>query len=78
MDYTKQIEYWYSWEYATRSPEVLTDENRNQIIIYDCHENREVDISGKTVDELAKWLATISADWRKITEDEFYEIINKK
>lgn len=37
MDYTKQIEYYYSGEFATKSPEVLTDENKSQVEIYDCH-----------------------------------------
>ena len=76
MDYTKQIEYHYSGEYATKSPLVLTEENKNQVEIYDCHESQPIDVSEKSVNDLAKILADIDANWREITEEEFNKIVN--
>lgn len=76
MDYTKELEYYYSWEFATRSPEVLNDSNLDQVEVYDCHEKQSIDISEKTVDQLARILADIAANWRKISEEEFNKITN--
>lgn len=73
---TNQIEYYYSGEYATKSPLVLTEENKDQVEIYDCHESQPVDVSQKSINELAKILAEIDANWREITEEEYNEIVN--
>jgi len=73
---TNQIEYYYSGEYATKSPLVLTDENKDQVEIYDCHESQPIDVSQKSINELAKILAEIDANWREITEEEYNEIVN--
>jgi hypothetical protein len=59
---TNQIEYYYSGEYATKSPLVLTDENKDQVEIYDCHESQPIDVSQKSINELAKILAEIDAN----------------
>lgn len=73
---TNQIEYYYSGEYATKSPLVLTEENKDQVEIYDCHENYSINVSEKTIQELAKILADIAANWREITEEEYNQITN--
>lgn len=73
---TNQIEYYYSGEYATKSPLVLTDENKDQVEIYDCHESQPIDVSQKSINELGKILAEIDANWREITEEEYNEIVN--
>lgn len=78
MDYTKQIEYHYSGEYATKSPVVLTEENKKLVQIYDCHNDCYIDVSTKSINDLAKMLATIDADWRTITEEEYNQIVNNK
>ena len=49
-------------EYATKSPLVLTEENKDQVEIYDCHENYSINVSEKTIQELAKILADIAAN----------------
>lgn len=76
MDYTKEIEYHYSGEFATKSPLVLTEENKSQVEIYDCHNNGMLDVSERSVNDLAKILAEIDANWRKITEEEYNQIVN--
>jgi len=76
MDYTKEIEYHYSGEFATKSPLVLTEENKSQVEIYDCHSNGMLDVSERSVNDLAKILAEIDANWRKITEEEYNQIVN--
>lgn len=76
MDYTKEIEYYYSGEYAYKSPVVLTDENKSQVELYDRYQNQMVDTSEKTVNQLAKILADVAANWRKISEEEYNQIVN--
>lgn len=75
-DYTKIIEYHYSGEYATKSPLVLTEENKKIVEVYDCHNDCYIDVSTKSINDLAKMLASIDADWRTITEEEYKKITN--